>query len=102
MEDNSESAGKAPARVIRASRYRDGLPAGKTEIIASTKHGTTAMLSVMPPEKLEIGETLVTDAFILGTRNFVVLAEHKKPMKLPGTWYEVRATMTTMKAKAKK
>lgn len=50
------------------------------------------MIGVKPPATLATGEALVTDAWVLGSRNFVVVGEHTKPMKIPGNWYVVRVT----------
>ncbi len=91
MKDESDTKGASPTtRVIKAERYRGKALAGFVEIHAYTKHGTTSMISVMPPENLQIGEILKTRVWILGAKEFEVLSEHKKAMKLPGTWYEVR------------
>ncbi len=88
-QDNSDSA--APTtRIIKAERYRGKALVGSVQIQAYTKHGTTCMFSVMPPDNLQIGEILKTRVWILGAKEFVVLSEHTKPMKLPGLWYEVR------------
>jgi hypothetical protein len=89
-DDDSSSAAPRPSRVINATRSRGGSLLGDIEIHATTKHGSTAMISVMPPTTLSAGETLVTDAWVFGARNLVVVAPHAKPMKLPGVWYEVR------------
>ena len=90
IEDSTPKAG-AP-RVVTAGKYRDGVLMGRISIHAYTKHGSTSMLAVMAPEFLEVGETLVTDAWILASRNFRVVAAVTKPMKIAGTWYEVKAT----------
>ena len=93
MNDEQATTPKAQtARVVSAGKYRDGVLMGRVEIHAYTKHGSTSMLAVMPPDHLEAGETLVTEAWILGSRNFVVVGEHSKPMKIVGTWYDVKAT----------
>ena len=93
MTDENKSPETAgTARVVIGTRFRNGALDGKFEIQASTKHGSTTMLSVLPPERLEPEDVLVTDAWILGARNFVVVRQHARPMKLPGVWYEVRIT----------
>ena len=53
------------------------------------------MIGVKPPTQLEKGETLVMNAWILGSKHFTVVGEHKKPMKLPGIWYVVRDMIST-------
>lgn len=85
------------AKTTPASKYRDGVLVGKIEITAHTKHGPTLMVAVMPPHELEAGETLVTSSWILGSRNFVVLGEHDRPMKIPGKWYQVKITQKETK-----
>ena len=70
----------------------NGVAVGKVEVVASTKHGETSMIGVRPPTKLEAGEALVMDAWVLGSRNFIVVGPHDKPMKLPGNWFVVRNT----------
>ena len=91
MTDENNSDDSTPAtRLIMAQRFRGKALIGSIEIHAYTKHGSTAMLSVMPPENLQIGEVLKTRVWILGAKEFVVLNEHTKPMKLPGTWYVVK------------
>lgn len=78
------------SRVVTAIKYNGAVPAGSIEIHAYTKHGNIAMISVMPPTKLNAGDTFKTPVFILGARHFTVVGEHTKPMKLPGTWYQVQ------------
>lgn len=78
------------SRVVTAIKYNGAVPAGSFDIQAYTKHGDTAIVSVMPPSKLSAGETFKTPVFILGARKFTVIGEHDKPMKLPGVWYQVR------------
>jgi hypothetical protein len=73
-----------------ADRFHDKKFLGEIEIHAYTKHGPTSILSVMPPTELSEGDTLKTDTWILGAKEFVVLKAHTRPMKLPGVWYEVR------------
>lgn len=87
-----EKAVTPPTRVILASRWLNGVAVGKVEVVASTKHGATSMIGVKPPAKLEVGEALVMDAWVLGSRNFVVIGPHDKPMKLPGNWFVVQNT----------
>ncbi len=89
VQDGSDTTAQS-ARVIPANRYRGDVLYGTVEIHAYTKHGATSMVSVLPPESLEKGEVLKTQAWILGAKQFVVVAEHKRPMKIPGLWYEVR------------
>jgi len=91
-DDVSEPKKIATARVILASRSLN-----KVEVLSATKHGDTPMIGVKPPAKLEAGEALVTDAWVLGSRNFVVVGEYEKPMKIPGTWYVVRMTKSATK-----
>lgn len=88
---NNKPAGQ-PARVIFASRSMNGVAIGKVEILASTKHGSTALIGIKPPTTLDAGEELITDTWIMGSRNFIVEGDHDRPMKLPGTWYVVRST----------
>ncbi len=91
MTDQNNSDGAAPAaRIIKAERYRGKALIGFVDIHAYTKHGSTCMISVMPPQNLQTGEVLKTRVWILGAKEFVVMIEHQKPMKLPGTWYEVK------------
>ncbi len=96
-DDVSEPKKIATARVILASRSLNGVSIGKVEVLSATKHGDTPMIGVKPPAKLEAGEALVTDAWVLGSRNFVVVGEYEKPMKIPGTWYVVRMTKSATK-----
>jgi hypothetical protein len=76
--------------MIEASKFKNGKAAGSVEIQGHTKHGTTAVVSVLPPEKLAKGDVLKTKKWILGTRELRVVGTHDKPMKLPGDWYEVQ------------
>ncbi len=101
MEDENEDLSEKPAppapRVINASHYRDGVLMGKIQIHASTKHGTTLMVSVMPPLELDEGDTLVTESWMFAARNFVVLGKHDRPMKIPGNWFQVRTAKAPLK-----
>lgn len=92
-DDSSDNkpTGK-PARIILASRSMNGVSLGEVEILASTKHGPTELIGVKPPATLEAGEELVTDTWILSSRNFIVVGPHDRAMKLPGTWYVVRGS----------
>jgi hypothetical protein len=94
--DESSEPKATTARIIIATRSLNGNPRGTVELISATKHGHTPLIAVKPPTTLAAGEALVTDGWVLGSRNFVVVGEHTKPMKIPGTWYVVRVT----KAKA--
>ncbi len=90
--NSDDKSSKDPSRVVLASRAVKGVVMGKVEVLASTKHGSTLLIGVKPPAELETGDELTTNAWILGSRNFVVLGKHDREMKLPGTWYVVRAT----------
>ena len=89
-DQNNDGGESSTARVIKAERFRGKALVGWVQIHAYTKHGSTNMFSVMPPDKLQAGEVLKTRVWILGAKEFVVLNEHAKPMKLPGLWYEVK------------
>lgn len=89
---DEKAAPPVTGRTILASRWLNGVAIGKVEVLASTKHGSTSMIGVKPPAKLEAGEALVMDAWVLGSRNFVVVGPHDKAMKLPGNWFVVRNT----------
>lgn len=80
-----------PSRIITAIKFNGATPQGSFEIHAYTKHGETCMISVMPPTKLNAGETFKTPVWILGAKQFTVVSEHTKPMKIPGVWYVVKA-----------
>ena len=102
MEDetNSEKA-SPPARLIQASHYRGGVLQGKIQIHASTKHGSTTIISVMPPAELEANDTLITESWMFAARNFVVVGKHDRAMKIAGNWYEVSATKPPSSSKRK-
>lgn len=78
------------SRIITASRFQKGVASGKIEIQAYTKHGSTTIVGISPPDELVKGETLKTKERMFGAKEFRVLGAHKKPMKLPGDWYEVQ------------
>jgi|GEM_PF-5433373 len=99
-ESNSEKA-TPPPRVIQASHYRGGVLLGKIKIHASTKHGSTTIVSVMQPAELEASDTLVTESWMFAARNFIVVGKHDRTMKIAGNWYEVSATKSPSSSKRK-
>jgi hypothetical protein len=78
-----------PPRIVDGSYYRDDTLMGPIEIIGSTKHGTTTLLAV-EDDIFEKGDRIKAKSFVLAVREFVVIGRHEKPMKIAGTWYEVR------------
>ena len=90
MSQQKKSAGsKPPARVISAVKIRAKEMIGTFEILAYTKHGPTSLIGVHPNERLETGDIVKTQVRVLGAKHFIIVGEHKKPMKLSGRWYEV-------------
>lgn len=90
----NQTDGSSP-RIIKATRHsRADKLIGPINILAYTKHGTTAIMSVHATEKLDAGDILRTTVWILNSKHFVVIQPHQKPMKLPGTWYEVQVVPT--------
>lgn len=90
LKDPSEKS-TAAARVIKATRQASNQKLlGSVDILAYTKHGATAMVSVAESQKLEAGDILKTSVWILNGKHFTVIGRHRQEMKIPGTWYEVQ------------
>ena len=98
MSDENESKPAAPApRVVEATHYREAKLLGTIEIMGSTKHGATNLMSVKDGDILKKGDTLKTKAWLLNAREFEVVRKHEKPMTLAGVWYEVRGVASAAK-----
>ena len=90
---------KAPPapRIVEASHFRGSTLLGPVNIIASTKHGDTALLAFADAETVRAGDRLKTKSFLLNAREFEIARAHDRPMKIAGTWYEVFPVLTPPK-----
>jgi hypothetical protein len=79
-----------PARIIKASQYRDGVYVDEIDIVGYTKHGSTLLLGFDPLAKVAVRDVFKTKIWILSAKDFQVLKEHDRPMKLAGKWYQVK------------
>jgi hypothetical protein len=100
--NDAESKEPVPQRVVDATLHRKGVSLGPIAIMGSTKHGPTAILSFAQTEKISAGDTVKTKAWIFNAREFSVIGKHKKEMKLPGVWFEVRPVAGAAAPAAKK
>jgi hypothetical protein len=90
--DQSDDQAPPMNRVITATRQASNSKLlGSVDILAYTKHGSTAMISVSESQKLSAGDILKTSVWILNAKHFIVIGPHQKPMKLAGAWFEVQA-----------
>lgn len=74
---------------VTAVKIRKRVFLGRFDILAYTRHGSTSLISVATDEILKSGDVIKTQVRVLGAKQFIIVGQHTKPMKLPGSWYEV-------------